>query len=168
MKSIEQEQNTETGVSTEERREFIRQAATMFGLTVCGASLSSLVSSCESDEVKDPVSSGTPIEFDLAETPSLANVGGAAHRTFGANNGGQPVIIVRISDAEFTAFTAVCTHEGCLVEPALDASNRIICQCHLSFYRPEDGTVIAGPAPTALQRYPAVFDDAANTLTITF
>jgi menaquinol-cytochrome c reductase iron-sulfur subunit len=57
----------------------------------------------------------------------------------------------RVGDSDFIAFVLNCSHLGCPVR--WEASPKLfICPCHGSVYY-EDGTVAAGPAPFALQRF---------------
>lgn len=61
--------------------------------------------------------------------------------------GGKPVLVVR-ADKGFLAFSAVCTHLGCLVE--FNAVKRDIeCPCHAGSFDLE-GRVIGGPPPRPL------------------
>jgi cytochrome b6-f complex iron-sulfur subunit len=63
---------------------------------------------------------------------------------------GTPAIVVRTS-REFRAFSAVCTHLGCLVQ--WNASDRIFhCPCHAAAFDP-DGKVISGPPPRPLRAF---------------
>ncbi len=52
----------------------------------------------------------------------------------------------------FTAFSAVCTHAGCLVTSI--ESGEIVCPCHTSHFSIVDGSVISGPAPSPLPATP--------------
>jgi len=74
------------------------------------------------------------------------------------------VIVIRIADRDYRAFTNVCTHSGCGI--SLFQAPRMICQCHGSEYDVE-GINVAGPAPLPLTRYPAVLDTPGTTLRIT-
>ena len=65
-----------------------------------------------------------------------------------------PVFVTRLNDGAFSAVLLRCTHRGCTVKPA---GNRLQCPCHGSQYTP-DGTVINGPAPNDLVRYPVTAD----------
>ena len=67
--------------------------------------------------------------------------------------GGKPVIIVRLSETEYRAFSAVCTHLGCLVQWR-NAEKDIFCPCHGGRFSLE-GKVIGGPPAHALAPYPA-------------
>jgi cytochrome b6-f complex iron-sulfur subunit len=64
--------------------------------------------------------------------------------------GGKPVIVVRRRDG-YRAFSAACTHLGCLVkwEPV---SREFRCPCHAATFD-ENGGVVSGPPPTPLPEY---------------
>lgn len=49
------------------------------------------------------------------------------------------------------AFTAVCTHQGCIVDPP-SKNGTSVCPCHGSSFD-GDGNVIAGPALAPLEHY---------------
>jgi Rieske Fe-S protein len=61
---------------------------------------------------------------------------------------GQKVVITQPAAQSFKAFTAVCTHLGCIVNTV--ANGTIDCPCHGSKYNIKDGSVVAGPAPSPL------------------
>jgi len=62
--------------------------------------------------------------------------------------GSKPVIVVN-TDAGVVAYSAVCTHLGCIV--GYDAtSSHIVCPCHDGHFSPANGTVISGPPPQPL------------------
>ncbi len=75
-----------------------------------------------------------------------------------------PVIVLRLSDSDFRAFTAVCTHSGCLVSEF--SSNRINCWCHGSQFDTR-GQVVTGPATRQLVAYPVSLNAAEQQLTVT-
>ncbi|WP_329188652.1 Rieske (2Fe-2S) protein [Actinacidiphila glaucinigra] len=60
----------------------------------------------------------------------------------------KKVVVTQPKAGEFKAFSAVCTHEGCLVNTVSDGT--INCPCHGSKYRITDASVVAGPAPRPL------------------
>ena len=73
------------------------------------------------------------------------------------------MLVVRSGAATFAAFSAVCTHQGCLVLMAL--ARNFVCGCHGSRYG-FDGQVVRGPATEALTVFPTEYVD--GVLTITF
>jgi len=60
----------------------------------------------------------------------------------------QQVVVVQPTAGSFKAFSAICTHQGCVV--ASVANGKIICPCHNSEFSATDGSVTQGPAVTAL------------------
>jgi len=76
--------------------------------------------------------------------------------------GGGPVIVARVSEAEVVALLDVCTHSGCPVQYRL-AEADFLCNCHGARFS-EHGDVLQGPAQLPLQRYPASFDSQAITV----
>jgi Rieske Fe-S protein len=58
------------------------------------------------------------------------------------------VVVTQPSKGEFKAFSAVCTHVGCLCNQVADGT--INCPCHGSKFKITDGSVVAGPAPASL------------------
>ena len=62
--------------------------------------------------------------------------------------GSKPVIVVNTT-AGVKAYSAVCTHLGCIV--AFDqTADAIICPCHDGHFSPTNGSVISGPPPQPL------------------
>ncbi len=62
--------------------------------------------------------------------------------------GSKPVIVVNSSQG-VKAFSAICTHLGCIV--AYDSTlNLITCPCHGGQFNPISGVVVAGPPPAPL------------------
>ncbi len=86
---------------------------------------------------------GTSVTIPEAEVV----VGGARFFKFK----GKPAILIRKSEKEVIAMSAVCTHLGCVVK--YSESDQIIkCPCHGAKFDLK-GKVIAGPAPKPLQLF---------------
>ena len=60
---------------------------------------------------------------------------------------GAPDIVVRNSNGDLRAFSAVCTHAGCTVG---FEGGQIVCPCHGGTFDPRSGAVISGPPPSGL------------------
>lgn len=58
------------------------------------------------------------------------------------------IVVTQPAKGSYKAFSAVCTHAGCVVDRVADGL--IECPCHGSRYRVADGSVAAGPAPAPL------------------
>ncbi len=61
-----------------------------------------------------------------------------------------PVMVLNVN-GEYSAFSAKCTHLGCLVQYDAKAGN-VWCACHNARYN-NDGTKISGPQPADLEKY---------------
>jgi thiosulfate dehydrogenase [quinone] large subunit len=76
---------------------------------------------------------------------------------------GNPAVVIRTSASKrVTAFTAVCTHAGCIVH--YDSGQKLlVCPCHGSVYDPAHGAaVLAGPAPSPLPSLKVAVDPEGN------
>ncbi len=58
------------------------------------------------------------------------------------------VVITQPTAGDFKAFTAVCTHQGCVVAEV--KGDEIDCNCHGSKFSVTDGSVLGGPATKPL------------------
>lgn len=62
--------------------------------------------------------------------------------------GSKPAIVIN-TDQGVTAFSAICTHLGCVVAWN-DMVGAIQCPCHDGRFNPATGAVVSGPPPTPL------------------
>lgn len=64
---------------------------------------------------------------------------------------GKPILVLRVSEEIFRAFSPICTHLGCIVkwDPA---ARKIVCPCHAGEFDAE-GKNVAGPPPRPLTSY---------------
>ena len=58
------------------------------------------------------------------------------------------VVVTQPASGQYKAFSAVCTHVGCIVNKV--TSGTIDCPCHGSEFKITDGAVVTGPAPSPL------------------
>ncbi len=65
--------------------------------------------------------------------------------------GSKPVLLVRVDDKEWKAFSAVCTHLNCTVQ-FRDDTRQIWCACHNGTYD-LNGKVVSGPPPAPLEEF---------------
>lgn len=68
----------------------------------------------------------------------------------------QKVVVTQPVKNEFKAFSAVCTHVGCICNQVVNGT--INCPCHGSEFKITNGAVVTGPAPSPLP---------ARTITVT-
>jgi nitrite reductase/ring-hydroxylating ferredoxin subunit len=61
---------------------------------------------------------------------------------------GPKVAVTQPAAGQFKAFSAICTHMGCIVGQV--SNGTIDCPCHGSQYSIATGAVVAGPAPAPL------------------
>jgi Rieske Fe-S protein len=114
----------------------------------------------------DPATASAPAagSAGTAGTAGTAGSGGALlGRTADIPVGGgmvftdAKVVVTQPTKGVFKAFSAVCTHVGCLCNEVADGT--IDCPCHGSKFKITNGAVVAGPAPSALPAAPITVAD---------
>ena len=73
------------------------------------------------------------------------------------------VVVTQPEAGTIKGFSAICTHQGCLVGSVVD--NEIICPCHGSKFSGTDGAVITGPATQPLAPAAVAVDGGNVVLT---
>jgi nitrite reductase/ring-hydroxylating ferredoxin subunit len=86
-------------------------------------------------------SGGAAMGTALGKTADIPLKGGAVFQN-------EKVVVTQPASGEYKAFTAVCTHQQCLVNQI--SNNVISCPCHGSKFSAKDGSVVSGPAMTGL------------------
>ena len=71
---------------------------------------------------------------------------------------GKPIILAQPSTGKVVAFTAICTHQGCTVNP--DGAV-LRCPCHASTYDAFTGENTGGPARSPLAAIPVTVSGGA-------
>jgi len=84
---------------------------------------------------------GAPAAAVLASTSDVPAGGGKIID-------GKNIVITQPQGGSFKAFTAVCTHQGCIVSSV--SGGTINCPCHGSKFSIKDGSVVNGPAASPL------------------
>jgi cytochrome b6-f complex iron-sulfur subunit len=90
-----------------------------------------------------PEAAANQVDAGPANDPQLLEKGFKIAR-FGA----EPVLLVRLSDTDFRAYSATCTHLDCIVTYQKDQT-RIFCNCHGGQYD-MNGRNVGGPPPRPL------------------
>lgn len=111
-------------------------------LTACGASGGSGAGTAQSSSGGSGSGSGGGSGSGTLASTSEIPVGGG--KVFSA----EKVVVTQPSAGKFKAFSAVCTHEQCLVDRV--ANGTIDCPCHGSEFSVKNGSVVSGPAPSPL------------------
>ena len=124
------------------RRRFLTYLLSFSILATLGGVLAPIISylwpsySQASAGRRDPVQIGTVADFSVGKGKVVAV-------------SDKPVIVVNTDQGGLRAFSAICTHLGCIVE--WDQSRQfIVCPCHDALFNAVNGAVVSGPAPSAL------------------
>ncbi|MGH3319680.1 MAG: Rieske (2Fe-2S) protein [Streptosporangiaceae bacterium] len=143
----------EVATASVSRRGVLRGATTAACLCAGGVVLASCSSGSDG--------SGTPTEKDLkgekiAKSDAVPVGGGKIFSD-------EKVVVTQPKKGDFKAFSAICTHQGCLVDTVADGL--IQCPCHGSEYSIRDGSAQDGPAPKPLREYPVKVKDGKVVVT---
>jgi len=102
-----------------------------------------------------PEPDGKTAGVPVAATADIPVGGG---KVFPADN----LVVTQPAAGEFKAFSAVCTHVGCLIDKV--ANGTIDCPCHGSTFKISDGSVVTGPAVRSLTPVPITITNGTITL----
>jgi Rieske Fe-S protein len=119
------------------------QSSTSAGSTPAGQGTSAAASAPSSapSSAASQAASSAPAANALAATSDIP-VGSGTIFT------GPKVVVTQPTAGEFKAFSAICTHMGCIVSQV--SNGTIDCPCHGSQYSIATGDVVGGPAPRPL------------------
>jgi Rieske Fe-S protein len=124
---------------------------TLGGLAAAGAGLPLLAACGGNDPGTGTDSGGTSTGSghtsgeQVTQTSDIAVGGGQVFAD-------QEVVVTQPAAGEFKCFTAICSHQGCIVASVSDGT--INCDCHGSKYSIENGDVEQGPATFPLAEVP--------------
>ncbi|MHA7986788.1 QcrA and Rieske domain-containing protein [Rathayibacter sp. CAU 1779] len=130
-----------------------RRAALVGGAALSAATLAACTAQDGGTSAggNETVSGSTTVK--LADVP----VGGAVS----AKIGDQPVLVSQPKKGSVAAFSAICTHAGCVVQPG---NGELDCPCHGSRFNQTTGAVIQGPAAKPLTKLTASVDGGTITV----
>ena len=118
----------------------------------CAAMLAGCTTHDASNGGSTPATSRTATSAG-GSAPATAAAGALAATSQVPDGGGKiidgpNIVITQPESGSFKAFTAICTHEGCIVNNV--SNGTINCPCHGSKFSIKDGSVVNGPAPSPL------------------
>ena len=126
-------------------------------LAACGSSSdSSGASGSSGGSASSGGGSSTSTKGAIAKTSDIPVGGG---KIFNA----EKVVVTQPTSGDFKAFSAICTHQGCVV--AEIKSGDIDCNCHGSKFSIKDGSVVNGPATKPLDTLTATVKAGEITVT---
>lgn len=159
-----------------DRREFISQSLKGLGIAVCGAALTGVLASCETQTTK-VVITGDPATMTITGITELETVGvgylreGQLDINNNPFNAGKPLVIIRQKSENvidsFLVLSSICNHANEIVFPPENPGDNIVCPVHGSIFSPTDGSLKEGPATAGLRKFNSSFDSATKILTIT-
>jgi len=145
------EPDTDATPAVDRRRVLLTSAVVVAGAAVTAACGSS--GSGSSSSTGAAAAGGGAIDVKTADVP----VGG------GVVLADQKVVVTQPTAGTYKAFSAVCTHQGCVV--ASVAAGTIVCPCHGSTFSAADGSVQGGPAPAPLKSLAVTVDGSDLSVT---
>ena len=130
------------------RERFIRLGSAI-GVSVAGASM---ISACgggsgSSGSASESATQGTSGGGQAIARESELAPGSATK----FKDSGKPAILVHLDSGEFAAYSAICTHQRCIVAYR---GGQLACPCHGSIFDAANGEVINPPAPRPLTKIP--------------
>jgi Rieske Fe-S protein len=123
-----------------------------------GVGAAGLLAACGDDSDSSTSSSSSESPAAAPSTSASADSSGSAADALASTSdipvgGGriftdEKVVVTQPTEGDFKAFSAVCTHQGCLVSSV--NTSAITCSCHQSRFSLTDGSVLGGPATSPL------------------
>ncbi|MGW4645632.1 Rieske (2Fe-2S) protein [Kitasatospora sp. NPDC004289] len=124
---------------------------------LCGAVLAAggaaAVTACGSSAAEQSAAAGPVQVGAVADVPVG---GGKVYRE-------QKIVVTQPVEGQYKAFSAKCTHAGCVVDEVKEGT--VNCPCHYSKFAIADGAVKDGPAPSPLPQYQVAVKDGAFQVT---
>lgn len=151
MTSAEQTEHTTDGGGAN-RRQVLHGVAVVGGALAVGGALHG----CGSEDVKPSPAPSAPAGTAIGKSADVPVGGGKVYDDL-------KLVVTQPKAGEFKGFSAVCTHQGCIVSSVAD--RKIHCACHGSNFAITNGSVVDGPAPTPLPQVEIVDDNGTLTFT---
>lgn len=129
------------------------------GAAAVGVGLAACSGSGSGEAAPSPTSSAPATSGVLANASDVP-VGSVYSFTNPAD--GQPAFLVQPTEGTFLAYSAVCTHRGCAVQPD---DMGFTCPCHGATYD-KSGQVTGGPATSSLAAIAVTVDAASGDIVL--
>lgn len=173
-------QTAQTSQQPQSRRNFVRGLASGGAAMLALAWLADVLhllpgTSATANSTNVPVTLGSPVASGTS-TGSNPAVGGVIAKisnvpansafSFTLPSNSDPGVLIHLSNGQFVAYNATCTHAGCLVD--FDpASHNLVCPCHGASFDPaRSAAVLTGPAQTPLTSVPVKVNQSAGTVSL--
>lgn len=103
------------------------------------------LTACGDSGEKPPASESAP------DAPAAKAIAKAADVPVGGGTvlKAEKLVVTQPTAGSFHCFSAVCPHQGCLVNAVENGA--IVCPCHMSKFKDTDGAVTKGPATRPLE-----------------
>ncbi|GAB1370609.1 hypothetical protein MASR1M45_06700 [Candidatus Kapaibacterium sp.] len=151
------------------RREFLKATGKVAGFGLFAGAFSSVINSCEQDELPPKPKPGDSFDVDLTQYPKLQTPGNHEVLRFDKVNGGDPVIIKHNADGTFTVMDALCRHQNCNVSLPDTSDGLMTCLCHGATFSFVDGKSVDNKGfstATDMTLYKTEYDAGKKILTI--
>ncbi|MFM7339876.1 MAG: hypothetical protein ACKO2H_07175, partial [Bacteroidota bacterium] len=89
---------------TDAQRRIVLKALGIAPLASAGLFMNLSLSSCSDSTTP----SDSSVELKLANEPSLGNIDGFVRRTYGSNNNGDPIIIIKTDENTYRCISVAC------------------------------------------------------------
>ncbi len=140
-----------------ERRTFVKTSAVAGGLGVAGLATGLIGQKLKGSPVAEPVPTTTPSASSTGAAPGGAKIAavssvpvGTAYK-FTDPATGKPAYLMQPSAGTFVAYSAICTHEGCIVNDNV-ANGSFDCPCHGAQFNSDTGAHVRGPGRGGLAK----------------
>lgn len=159
---------------TDAQRRIVLKALGIAPIASAGLFMNMTLSSCSNDSTSP---SDGSMELKVSDEAALGNVDGFVRRTYGSNNNGEPIIIIRTGENTYRCISVACPKNCDQKSPAPALGNpknkEIICEtCPMKAKYSVDensfGNVLVGGPSQTLREIPTTFNPTTGILKINF
>lgn len=127
---------------------------TLLGLAGAGSTV--VLTACAADDPPTTAGAGSSAPADAGPVDAGPVEDLPVGSAVKFDRDGVQAVVSRPDPETVVAFSPVCPHQGCMVTPREEL---LVCPCHASQFDLTTGDVLAGPAETGLEPYPASVAD---------